>query len=133
MADALKSHPCLDARVDRHPHDAHDWVELFNGPVHCPGYGEPDEGVKEPAPPQTPEEKVHDLEHVIQRVREAVGTDQPVTPTGERITALETTLREVLAQFVHDTHPGRSCKQTGHVNVETVRRWHAVLNEAVTG
>lgn len=36
-------------------------------------------------------------------------------------------LAEVLAQFTHNTHPGRPCKQTGHVNVATIDRWHAAL------
>ncbi|HET6691722.1 MAG TPA: hypothetical protein VFG74_12745 [Miltoncostaeaceae bacterium] len=39
-------------------------------------------------------------------------------------------LAEVLAQFTHNTHPGWPCKQTGHVNVATVQRWHAALDTA---
>ena len=39
-------------------------------------------------------------------------------------------LAEVLAQFTHNTHPGRPCKQTGHVNVATIDRWHAALDAA---
>lgn len=53
-----------------------------------------------------------------------VGCEQHET----RIAELATVLREVLARFVHDTHPGRRSKQTDHVNVETIARWQAVLN-----
>lgn len=39
-------------------------------------------------------------------------------------------LAEVLAQFTHNTHPGTPCKQTGHVNVATIDRWHTALDAA---
>lgn len=39
-----------------------------------------DGGHTEPAPPPTLAEQVRDLERTIERVREAVGTDQPVDP-----------------------------------------------------
>lgn len=122
MADA----PPCPMRVQNHPHDAHDWNA---GEGRCPGFSAPAEGHAEPAPPQTAEEKVHDLEHVIQRVREAVGTDQPVTPTGERITALETTLREVLATFESETDRRRLA---GAIRINTIRRWHNVLDGEMT-
>lgn len=48
-----------------------------------------------------------------------------------RVSELTTALGEVLARFVHETHPGRRCKQTDHVNVETIARWHAVLRGEV--
>lgn len=86
-----------------------------------------DGGPAEPALPQTAEQQVRDLERIIERVREVVGTDQAVTPAEERVAALEGTLREVLSQFVHKTHPGEPCLQTGHVAVKTVERWRAVL------
>lgn len=124
MADT----PPCPMRAQNHPHDTHEWNA---GEGRCPGFSEPEEFASEPAPPQTAEERARDLEYVIQRVREAVGTDAILVSCEEhttRITALETTLRDVLAQFVHDTHPGRPCKQTGHINVETIRRWHNVLN-----
>lgn len=50
---------------------------------------------------------------------------QPETPL-HRVRAA---LAEVLDQFRHDTHPGERCKQTGHVRVATIDRWHAVLTE----
>lgn len=64
-------------------HDAHGWSAPVDGPSHCPGYGKPDDGVKESAPPQTAEQQVRDLEYVIQRAREALGTDMPVTSPGQ--------------------------------------------------
>lgn len=41
---------------------------------------------------------------------------------------LRAALAEVLSEFVHETHPGRRCLQTGHINVETVQRWRAIAN-----
>jgi hypothetical protein len=43
---------------------------------------------------------------------------------GDRLAA---TLKEVLAHFTHETHPGQRCLQTGHVPVGTVDRWRAAL------
>ncbi|MDG9705560.1 hypothetical protein [Streptomyces sp. DH37] len=40
---------------------------------------------------------------------------------------LRATLADVLARFVHRTHPGQSCLHTGHVPVATVERWRATL------
>jgi hypothetical protein len=40
---------------------------------------------------------------------------------------LRAALDEVLREFRYDTHPGQSCKQTGHVAVATVQRWRDVL------
>jgi hypothetical protein len=65
------------------PHDAHNWYSPLDGPARCPGYSEPDDGHAEPGPPQSVAEQVRDLERIIERVREAVGTDQP-TPTEEQ-------------------------------------------------
>ncbi|MFI0768594.1 hypothetical protein ACH4TQ_27460 [Streptomyces sp. NPDC021218] len=38
-------------------------------------------------------------------------------------------LREVLAEFRFETHPGRRCLQTGHIDVGTVERWRAALDK----
>lgn len=131
MADPIASsqyNPCPKWSLEQ-AHDAHDWNAPVDGPSHCPGFSAPAEGHAEPAPPQTAEEKVRDLEYVIQRVREVVGTDQPVTPTGERITALETTLREVLATFESETDRRRLA---GAISINTIRRWHNVLDGEMT-
>jgi hypothetical protein len=40
-------------------------------------------------------------------------------------------LGEVLATFVHETHPGRRCLQSGHINVGTVERWRSVVAPTV--
>jgi len=82
-----------------------------------------DGGHAEPAPPQTAEERVRDLEYVIQRVREAVGTDQPVVPCDAhttRIEALETALRGVLSMFEREIEQRLL---TGALSISTVRRW----------
>jgi hypothetical protein len=102
------------------------YVQERYGEAESRSYG--DGGLAEPAPPQTAEDRARDLEHVIQRVREAVGTDVPATATEARVDLLESTLREVLGRFVHETHPGRPCLQTDHVSTATVKRWNAVLN-----
>ena len=47
---------------------------------------------------------------------------------GDRVAALEATVREALSTFAHPTHPGRECRQSGHVPVETLRRWQATLD-----
>lgn len=39
---------------------------------------------------------------------------------------LAAVLREVLAEFRFETHPGRRCLQTGHIDVATVERWRSV-------
>lgn len=109
------------------PHDAHEQIYENIGLWRCPGWGEPDDGVKEPAPPQTDAQRIRDLEYVIQRAREALGADQPPCDHTARITALEDALREVLAKFVHPGHPGEPCKQTGWVRTATLDQWHAVL------
>lgn len=36
-------------------------------------------------------------------------------------------LRDVLNHFIHETHPGHRCLQTGHVPVATVEQWRAAL------
>jgi hypothetical protein len=41
---------------------------------------------------------------------------------------LAATLREVLTEFRHDTHPGWPCKQSSHVSVRNFDRWQAILN-----
>lgn len=64
------------------PHDAH----LLDGAwARCPGYSEPDEGYPEPGAPPTVAEQVRDLERIIECVREAVATDQPVTAPDDRM------------------------------------------------
>jgi hypothetical protein len=40
---------------------------------------------------------------------------------------LRATLREAVGAFAHPTHPGRACRQSGHVPVETLARWGAAL------
>jgi hypothetical protein len=40
---------------------------------------------------------------------------------------LATTLGEALSQFVHRTHPGRSCLQSNHVSADQVEAWRSVL------
>lgn len=85
----------------------------------------------EPGEPQTDAERARDLENILQRVREVVGTDMVLVSCEEhevRIAELTTALRDVLAQFVHHGHPGEPCKQTGWVSVRTVQRWQAVLD-----
>lgn len=82
MADT----PPCPMRAQNHPHDAHDWNA---GEGRCPGYGEPEEFAPEPAPPQTLAGQVRDLGRIVERVREAVGTDQPaVDPGGREVEAL---------------------------------------------
>lgn len=44
------------------PHDAHEQIYENIGLWRCPGWGEPDDGVKEPAPPQTYAQRVRDLD-----------------------------------------------------------------------
>lgn len=122
--------PCPQVR-SREQHEGHDWFAPVDGRAHCLGYDAGEEGHAEPAPPQTDAEKIRDLEHILHRVREVVGTDMTLVSCEEhtaRIAALSTALRQVLAEFRFDTHPGRPCKQTGHISVETIRRWHAVLD-----
>ena len=45
-----------------------------------------------------------------------------------RVAELEATVREALSTFAHPTHPGRECRQSGHVPIETLRRWQAILD-----
>ncbi|GGX99125.1 hypothetical protein [Streptomyces fructofermentans] len=40
-------------------------------------------------------------------------------------------LREVLAEFRHETHPGQRCLQSGHVPVADVERWRSVVAPTV--
>lgn len=40
---------------------------------------------------------------------------------------LAATLADMLREFQFKTHPGRACLQSGHVAVETVEGWRAVL------
>jgi hypothetical protein len=75
-----QSKPCYFPGMGS-PHDAHD---RSDGTGWCPGYSEPEEGITEPAPPQTVAEQVRDLERIIERVREAVGTDQPAAASDGR-------------------------------------------------
>lgn len=89
MADA----PPCPMRAQNHPHDTH---ECHAGEGRCPGYGEPEEFAPEPAPPQTAGQIRRDLEYVIQRVREAVGTDQPAIPVEPVDSRLAAIVREVL-------------------------------------
>ncbi len=65
--------------------------------------------------------------------RRAHGDDWPdINPAIKDLIAerdrLAAALREMLAEFRFNTHPGRPCKQTGHISVATVERWHAALN-----
>lgn len=127
MAASPPERPC--GETPRGSHGSHRYM-LDGALYQCAG-GEVREQTGEPAPPQTVAEQVHDLERILERVREAVGTDMVLVSCEQheaRIAALETTLRAVLSRFVHETHPGRRCKQTDHVNVETIAGWHAVLD-----
>ncbi|WP_329131509.1 hypothetical protein OG552_10385 [Streptomyces sp. NBC_01476] len=36
-------------------------------------------------------------------------------------------LGEVVGKFIHQTHPGERCLQTGHVRIATVERWREAL------
>ena len=49
----------------------------------------------------------------------------------ERLTterdAARAALTEALASFTHKTHPGRDCRQSGHIAVEVVAKWRAAL------
>ena len=128
MAASPSGRPC--GETPRGSHGSHRYMIGGTG-YQCPG-GDMRELSAEPAPPHTVAEQVRDLKRVIERVREAVGTDTVLVSCEQhetRIGELSTALREVLAQFVHDTHPGRRCKQTGHVNVGTIARWQSVLQE----
>ena len=40
---------------------------------------------------------------------------------------LRQALFEALASFTHETHPGRDCRQSGHIAVEVVAKWRAAL------
>ena len=40
---------------------------------------------------------------------------------------LRQVLFEALASFTHETHPGRDCRQSGHIAVEIVAKWRAAL------
>jgi hypothetical protein len=106
------------------PHDAHDRTD---GQGRCPGYGEPDDGAKEPAPPQTIAEQVRDLEYVIERVREAVGTDMALASCEHtaRIESLESALRGVLAMFEKEIEQRRIM---GALSINTVRGWWNALD-----
>ncbi|MFE7237224.1 hypothetical protein [Streptomyces sp. NPDC057580] len=48
---------------------------------------------------------------------------------GERAEQVEAVLREVLSQFTEHGHPGRPCLRTPWLNVETVGRWRAALDQ----
>lgn len=124
----LPDQPCPNWSLQK-PHDAHDFASA-DGLARCAGWGEPDDAAKEPAPPQSDAQRVRDLEYVIQRAREALGTDISPCDQAARITALEETLRAVLAHAEpHTEH----CRRTGALSANTVRRWHAVLRgEAAT-
>lgn len=111
--------------AQRQPHDTHEW---HNGAGWCPGYGEPDDGTKEPAPPQTIAEQVRDLERTIERVREAVGTDMVLISCEEhaaRIESLESSLRGVLGMFEKEIEQRRIM---GALSINTVRAWHNTLD-----
>lgn len=44
-----------------------------------------------------------------------------------KVARLRGALREAISSFAHPTHPGRACRQSGHVPVETIARWNAAL------
>jgi hypothetical protein len=48
----------------------------------------------------------------------------------ERAEHLAAALDDVLRHFVHETHPGRACLQSGHVDVATVAKWRQVLADS---
>lgn len=145
MPGPLEQRPCGETLRGCHP--AHTYMQ--NACVYqCPGgdvlHDFPPGEVKfadvqatldggpgpQPGEPPTDAERIRDLKHVIQRAREALGTETPAaTCDGHeaRITALESALRDALAHFVHPGHPGEPCKQTGWVRVDTIDQWHAVL------
>jgi hypothetical protein len=125
-AVTLPDSPCPNWSLQE-PHDAHNFASA-DGLARCPGWGEPDDGPgPQPGEPPTDAERIRNLEYVIQRAREALGTDTAPCGHAARIAALEDALREVLAKFVHTGHPGEPCKQTGWVRVATLDQWHAVL------
>lgn len=125
-AVTLPDSPCPNWSLQE-PHDAHNFASA-DGPARCPGWSEPDDGPgPQPGEPPTDAERIRDLEHILQRAREALGTDTAPCDHAARIAALEDALREVLAKFVHLGHPGEPCKQTGWVRVATLDQWHAVL------
>lgn len=122
-AITLPDSPC-PAWSLQEPHDAHEFASA-DGPARCPGWSEPDDGPgPDPAPPQSDAQRIRDLEYVIQRAREALGTDTPSCDHAARITTLEEALRSVLAHA--EPHTER-CRRTGAISANTVRRWHAVL------
>jgi len=45
----------------------------------------------------------------------------------DEATRLRQALFEALASFTHETHPGRDCRQSGHIAVEIVAKWRAAL------
>lgn len=107
------------------PHDAHEQIYENIGLWRCDGWWESDDDPDpQPGDPLTDAERVRNLEHILQRAREVLGTDTPPCDHAARITALEETLRAVLAHA--EPHTER-CRRTGAISANTVRRWHAVL------
>ena len=79
---------------------------------------------------------IAELRAEVERLRGEVGQYAVAYPmTLARAEAAETesdrlreALREALSTFAYPTHPGRECRQSGHVPIETLRRWQAVLD-----
>jgi hypothetical protein len=120
--------------VQRTPHDAHEYEGL-----QCPGWA-PDDGTRPEQPPELSElEQLRadseSLRYQIQRVREALGTDQAPVPGLDDLRRdrdeLRALLYEILGHFVHKGHPGEPCLSSGWISVRTVDRWRTTLNEAV--
>jgi hypothetical protein len=123
--------------VQQTPHDAHEYEGL-----RCPGWApdDTDDGTRPEQPPALSESKQlradnESLRYQIQRVREALGTDEPLAPDLDQLRRerdeLRSLLYEILGHFVHKGHPGEPCLSSGWISVRTVERWRNTLNEAV--
>jgi hypothetical protein len=76
----------------------------------------------------TPEKALADPEpSTAARVEAALGELAELADLRAEVERLRAVVVSMLASFVHPTHPGRECLQSGHVPVEKVREWAAVL------
>lgn len=76
----------------------------------------------------------YDPDDAARRFWAALAVHMPVQQASDELVTLREdnarlrgVLAEVMAQFVHTTHPGAPCLQTGHVDVSTVERWRKAV------